>query len=773
MQSKIAVKELAYFVCQSGDLTTEFFSSYDDSKGTLAHRYLQGNYESTDKKEVYIKNIISYKNNEYTLHGFIDGVLNRDSEIIIEEIKSTNNDLDILSLDYHKEYLAQLKIYGYLYALNNKMDKIHLRLTFISIIDYETKSFDLIENIDDLEDFTLNLLEEYLMWIDITKNHEKRKEETIKTIKFPFKSERKGQRDLMAATFKALKNNEILYTIAPTGIGKTMATLFSALKTLKKQDKLFYTTAKTSGKNAPLLAIKLLEEKGLSIKTVDITAKKKICNRKVDHCNPDDCPFAKGYFDRLKGATLEIFKYNDVFDYDLITKVCDKYQICAFEFQLYISYFCDLVICDYNYVFDPKVHLIRYFDDDTYKPKVLVDEAHNLIERSKEMYSASINESNLRTLRKLLNGYKPSVRSDINKAIEIISSYRDKLALKALYVSLEYDRELNNIIESIIRKVDQVLEENTKIKDKDLILENYYQLLDFKDCSELFSKTHRMYAKIVKDEVEIDYFCLDASEFILKTIEESIHGIVFFSATLYPIEYHTNLITNGHGKYLELESPFDPNNLDIIINNEISTKYKDRENSVDSIIEAIESLTSVKSGNYICFFPSYQYLKMVTSVIDNPSYEMIIQESNMTDQEKNEVINKFMSSTKTKVGFFVMGGAFSEGIDYIGDALSGVIIVGVGLPALSDENNILKDYFENLYGQGFEYAYTYPGFTKVIQAVGRVIRSDTDRGCAILMDERFTHQLYLHLMPPHWKNVKVINNNYLIKKEIKDFFNKS
>ena len=262
---------------------------------------------------------------------------------------------------------------------------------------------------------------------------------------------------------------------------------------------------------------------------------------------------------------------------------------------------------------------------------------------------------------------------------------------------------------------------------------------------------------------------MDASKLLLETINNSIYGIVFFSATLYPLEYHANLLTKSNGKYIELPSPFDTSNLDIIIHNKVSTKYNNRKNTIDDIIEAIEALTSSKPGNYIVFFPSYQYLNMVADELKDSDYEVIVQNNKMTDIDRNEIIDKFKNDFNTKVGLFVMGGAFSEGIDFIGDALSGVIIVGVGLPLLCDENNILKDYFDTVYEKGFEYAYTYPGITKVIQAVGRVIRDDNDRGIAILMDERFSYNSYFSLYPPHWRNVHLVSNSYELKKEIERF----
>ena len=772
MSNLIAIKELAYFTKQSGNLTHEFFSNHDLQAGTKAHQYIQSKYNSKSLKEVYIKKELNYLGKNYILHGFIDGILNSNEEIIIEELKSTTEDLDTITTDYHQEHLAQLKIYGYVYGLNNNLDKIHLRLTYISVVDYEVKSFDFIEKIDTLENFTFELLEEYITWLNLLDESQKNREITIKEIEFPYQKKRPGQRELMKAVYQALTTNDILYAIAPTGIGKTMATLFSSLKTLEKTDKLFYLTAKGSGKNAPVEAIKLLHKNGLKIKAIDITAKRKICNAKQKNCNPDECPFAIGYFDRLKAATMDIFKKEDVYDSALILEISNKFKICAFEFSLYLSYFCDLVIADYNYVFDPKAHLIRYFEDDTYTPKVLVDEAHNLISRSKEMYSSELSEADIRLLRSKLNGFKPSIRSDCNKALEIFDSYRENLALKATIVDTKQNSDLYAILRQINLKCDQIFEENKNIKDKDQALEVYFKIMDFLRISEIYSVTHRTIINLENDMVRINYYCLDASEFLLDTIKSSIHGIVFFSATLYPIDYHCNLLTKKEGKYIELPSPFDPNNLNIIINSNISTKYKYRIDSIDPIIETIEALTNAHKGNYIVFFPSYAYMNMVLESITDPDYEIIVQKNNMNDLEKQEIIDKFKDFSYTKVGFFVMGGVFSEGIDFIGDSLSGVIIVGVGLPLICDENNILKDYFEQEYSQGFDYAYTYPGFTKVIQAVGRVIRDYSDKGVAILMDERFNYNIYQRLMPPHWTNKKIITNSYNLKMELIKFFNK-
>lgn len=769
---KIAIKELAYFICASGNLTNEYFSNKDLMAGAKDHDYLQNKYNQDSLAEVYIKEKINYLGEEYLIHGFMDGVLDINGEKIIEEIKSTEEELDLITQEYHKEHLAQLKIYAYLYSIQNDMDLMHIRLTYISTIDYETKSFDSIIPQEELEDFFFNVLEEYITFLKMIDEAEINKYKTIEEIEFPFTEKRPGQKELMRAVYETLTKNDILYAIAPTGIGKTMATMFSGLKSLNKNDKLFYLTAKGSGKNAPLDAIKILSKKGLKVKTIDITAKSKICNRGNKNCNPEDCPFALGYFDRLKAATFEIFNDYDIYDMDTILAIANKHNICAFEFSLYLSYYCDIIIADYNYGFDPHAHLIRYFDDDTYNPKVLVDEAHNLIQRSKEMYSARITTEDLRIIRKALNGLKPSIRSECNKAIEALEKYMDSLAENALLCQNTMDLDFNVYLRNLSQKCDECFHENKKIKDKDEAMDVYYKILSFINASEIYGENHKTLIKLKDDIISIEYYCLDASLYLLKTIKESIHGIVFFSATLYPIEYHSNLLTHGEGKYISLNSPFDPNNLDIIINNKISTKYKNRINTVDEILETIDVVSTTHPGNYIVFFPSYQYMNMVTDVIDNPNYECIIQKNNMTDKEKNQIIKKFKNTTNTKFGFFVMGGAFSEGIDLLGDALTGVIIVGVGLPMVCEENDILKDHFEQEYGKGFEYAYQYPGLTKVIQAVGRVIRDTSDKGIAILMDERFSYSSYLSLFPPHWKNKKIITNTYLLKKELLSFYNK-
>lgn len=771
MKKTLGIRDIATFVYSSGDLTREFFSNRDLQKGNEAHDYLQGKYNENSIKEFFIKQEVSFENHSLVVQGFIDGVLNIDGEIIIEEIKSTNLELEVLTLDYHQEYLAQLKLYGYLYALQNNMSEIHLRLTYISLVDYQVKSFDNIATADELENFFFKSLDKYIGWLILVEDNLNNKVNSIKEIKFPYESMRVGQRDLMKACFQTMKTNDILYAVAPTGIGKTIATIFSSLKAMEnKEDKLFYLTAKGMGKSVAINTMKLLEEKGLVMKSIVLTAKTKCCLLHMSHCDSDNCIYAKGYFNRLKDATIDIFQENNIFSFEIIQEYAFKHQICSFEFSLYLSYFCDLIIADYNYVFDPRAHLVRYFEDDTYNPKLLIDEAHNLISRSKDMYSATCSSKNLRLLRRYTTGIKPSIRSDVNKALELIEAYNEKMPINQSFYDNALDNDLIAQMRRIATKCDQLFSDNKEFKHREEATEEYFTILDFIRISEYFGPSHRFLVKKEDDDYMFTILCLDASKFILDTIKTKCHGSVFFSATLYPINYHMDLLTQGEGKYIILNSSFDNKNLDLIINDKVSTKYRNRESSVDEIIETIDALISGKPGNYIIFFPSYSYMKLVLDNMEATDYKILIQKSNMTEEERNQYFNEFLDNTTSKIGFFVMGGVFSEGLDYVGDLLSGVIVVGVGLPQVCLENDLIKEYFEENEQNGFDYAYTFPGFNKVVQAAGRVIRSETDRGVVILMDERFKYQIYQSLMPSNWNNRKIINSSFVLKRDILEFW---
>lgn len=768
----IGVKDLVRFLYSGGDLNSEFFINKKNNDAHNAHLYLQKKYNEQSNSEVYVKYTTRIGEDEVNISGFIDGLLDEEGKIIIEEIKSTSLALNNIKEDYHPEYLAQAKMYAYMYLSQSSLGSMGVRLTYINLDSYETKAYEYEYVEEDLQEFFDISITKYLAWQHTLKDASDAKLASIQKMEFPFKQQRAGQRDLMKATFYAMTNEEIMYAIAPTGIGKTMATLFSSLKSIVSNDeKIFYLTAKGTGKKVAVNAVKLLMDKGLKIKTLVLNSKTKGCLNAVKNCDPEKCRFAKGFFDRLKNATEDIFMQTDLFDNDTVSTTAIKYEICNFEFALYLSYFCDLIIADYNYAFDPRAHLIRYFDDDSYKPKLLIDEAHNLISRSKDMYSTTMSTSTIKELRTALTKFKPGVKSEITNLLKQIESYKEKITKDNFYFDVDFDETIYNYVKKICTKCEQIFADNKEFATRDVAIDCYFELKDYLLINDLYSINHRFMIKKDDEGLIVCLNCLDASTYLLDIIKNRCFGVVFFSATLYPLDYHMDLLTKSEGKYIILDSPFKQNNLDLIIRDDISTKYVNREKSLDDIVNTIKILAHSKVGNYIAFFPSYQYLTMVEDALADSNLCLIVQRQNLSEFEREIYFDKFKDSSKTQVGLFVMGSIFSEGLDFIGDLLSGVVIVGVGLPQINNENNILKDFFEEKYNKGFDYAYTYPGFTKVVQAAGRVIRSETDRGVVILIDERFGYSTYRRLMPKQWLHYKRIKNENHLKKELEEFWN--
>ncbi|MDY3196146.1 MAG: ATP-dependent DNA helicase, partial [Paracholeplasma sp.] len=468
----------------------------------------------------------------------------------------------------------------------------------------------------------------------------------------------------------------------------------------------------------------------------------------------------------------DIFMNETILTKEVIEEYARKHMVCPFEFSLYVSYFVDVIVCDYNYVFDPRVHLIRYFDDETYQPIVLVDEAHNLINRSRDMYSAKLSKEDLIDLRKKGSKLKPSIRNQVNKVIEYFDTLDEKLA-EAHLLSIDLpDYTLSEKVTFLMKKIQSSLKENQDYPKKSEVMEGYLKLLNYSVIMEYYNQAYKTNVMRQGDDLVVSLSCLDASEYLKQTINNKIQSAVFFSATLSPLDYYKTLINQNEGYDLTIASPFDPSRLKVIVMDQINTRFQHREASLDVIVEVIKKVVAQKKGNYIVFFPSYQYLNAVKKVLPKSLDALIIvQERDMNVQSRDETLLKFRADSPiSQLGFFVMGGVFSEGIDYVGNMLNGVIIVGVGMPMLNHENDQLKSYYDLTFQKGFDYAYTYPGMNKVIQAVGRVIRRDDDYGIAILIDDRFSKSVYRKLMPSHWTNQQVCKTPEALEMVLSDFW---
>lgn len=770
----IGVGQMVSFLYASGDLTAETFQNVSQLEGIKAHQFIQSKYGSNDQKEVSIKTTYTHQNVEYYLNGRMDGLLGLD-DFVIEEIKSTRKDIFDLLFIPNSEHEAQLKIYAFMFMHNEGIKEIKGRLTYIELSKYQTKSTDYLFYYDELKTFFERSIETYGQWLIQLEAHLKVKKETLEAMKFPFDTYRTGQRDLMKSVYHTMKQEEVLFAIAPTGIGKTMATLFSTFKALKADnEKIFYCTAKNQGKKVAIESMATLHQQGLQTKTIEITSKDDICFLEKRDCDPEKCPFAKGFFDRLSIAMQDIFTNESLMTRDVIEAYARKHTICPFEFSLFVSYYVDLIICDYNYVFDPRIHLVRYFDDDTYKPKLLIDEAHNMIPRSRDMFSATLLKSDLITLRKAASKLKPSIRHSVNKLIERFDHYEAELEEGNFKSYLAVDMTYLELVSTLMMKITNSIKENPKYPRKSEVMDGYMKLLTLSVIATYYQAEFRFNITRLTEDIDITIQCLDASKFVKETLTEKSYGAVFFSATLYPVDYYQTLLSKGIGNVSQIPSPFDPDNLKILINDRVNTRYKERENSLAQIAQSIETVVQSKVGNYIAFFPSYQYLNQVKEAL-NPLIEadIIVQSKQMDASERDQIMSRFKTDlTRSQIAFFVMGGVFAEGIDYVGDMLSGVIIVGVGLPMVNEPNQQLRAYYDDTFKKGFDYAYTYPGMNKVIQAVGRVIRRDSDYGIALLMDDRFVTPLYRRLMPKEWAVKTVVRTDDYLKNLLTDFWSK-
>lgn len=771
MEIKVSVREIAELIYGSGDLVSEEYLRRRAEEGILIHKEHQDRYLEQDKREVYVSYEEETEDYHLFISGRIDGVIQRGKKIIIEEIKSTTRDLQMVDEKTVPAHLAQAKIYAYIYFLNTKKRKINVRLTYIQVQSKKIKRIDFVYSKAELEEFFRKTIDLYLEWLQKISFHEEVRNKSIVGLSFPFAFYREGQRELMGACYRTLLNNGILYAIAPTGVGKTIATLFSALKTINQTNqKLFYLTAKNLGKKVVLDTVRLLMDKGLVAKTVEITAKDKICFLEDRDCESEKCPYSKNYYSKLFPALQDIFQNADFYDKETICTYAEKHQICPFEYSLDISNYSDIIVADYNYAFCPRTHLIRYFEENSpYSPILLVDEAHNLVSRSQEMYSGEVSKISLLTFKKLLDENHIHLKQT-DEVLNFFAEYEKEMNPGDFQVR-ELNEELVGSISKLVNLAENFLSEKKEIVNKAEIIKIMLNLSRFLKMSEIFDEDYVYTIEKTENNLTVAVKCLDASKFILHTIKERTSGAIFFSATLYPIEYYQKMLTQGVGSCVRIASPFKQENLKLIAFDSVSTRYRDRNQSIEKIIEIIRILGQSKVGNYIAFFPSYQYLNLVYEELKNDSqFEYIIQKQDFTQDEKEKVINLFKNTDKTQIGLFVMGGMFSEGIDYIGDMLSGVIIVGTALPVYGGYNNVVRDHFEEKFKNGFDFAYTYPGFAKVVQAVGRVIRNENDRGAAILIDDRFASPKYWNLYPKEWSHIKFISDTESLKKELKEFW---
>lgn len=751
---KISIRNLVEFIMRHGSIDNRYTSSIKAIEGIRGHQKVQKSYGDNYTAEVPLKYTLTYEDLEIMVEGRADGILIEDEKTIIDEIKTTTKDLLLIDENTNPLHWAQAKCYGYIYSMQNELDNIDIQITYYNIDTKSTRILRQSYTLKELEEFFFWLIDEYKSWAQLESDWVNKRNESIKKLKFPFENYRPGQRELAVRVYKSITDSKKCFAQAPTGTGKTISTIFPAIKAMgeDKTSKIFYLTAKTITREVAQNTISLMRKKDLNLKAVTITAKEKICKMDEVNCNPEYCPYANGYFDRINNSLKDILaKYND-YSKDNIEKISEEYMLCPFELSLDLTNLSDVIICDYNYVFDPRVYLKRFFDTKTTDYTFLIDEAHNLVDRAREMYSATLNEEKFVKVKKLIS--KKDKR--ITKVIKEIQYYfEDKLEnLTTLdendLVESEAPLELCEILSSFIKFVDEYLartnEENEELMDL------YFDVYSFLSISDFYDKNYTTIYTKNFNGMTIKIYCVNPQKVIEEKMKKAKSNIIF-SATLIPMDYFMKMYSYDEEDFIiNLKSPFDVKNRLLMIGDNVATTYNKRFETSEDIASYIANCVQAKKGNYMVFFPSYKYMELVFDEMKEnyPNINISIQESNMSEEEKEEFLSMFDEDNKeTHVGFCVLGGHFSEGIDLTNDKLIGVIIVGVGMPQIGIERDIIKEHMKDS-NKGFDYAYVYPGMIKVLQAAGRCIRTDDDKGVILLLDNRYSQRRYQSLFPYEW-----------------------
>ncbi|MEE4265421.1 MAG: ATP-dependent DNA helicase [Desulfobacteraceae bacterium] len=763
---KIAVRDLVAHVLRSGDLSFEFLSSARPVDAIRIHQKIQQSRPANYSAEVAVSHLVETELFRLTIGGRVDGIYRDSDKVMIEEIKTTTRSLDYVENHENPIHWGQVKAYAYIYALDQDLEALEAQLTYYQTDTGEIRNFKKHFRLTDLQAFFQDLVANYLQWAATIVHWEVLRDESIRKTEFPFGDYRPGQREMAVGVYRTIKNNGQQLIQAATGIGKTMAAIFPAVKAIGEglTTKIFYLTARTTGRFAAEYALEELRTAGLKLKSLTITAKDKTCFNPDRACNPEECEFARGHFDRIDKALGDIFG-RDAFTRAAVEQVARDHQVCPFEFALELALWADCIICDYNYAFDPRVYLRRFFLEENGEYAFLVDEAHNLVDRSREMFSAEIYKQPLLDLRRAIGRNLPHIYKSLGKINSWMIKARKKCEESATaHHETDPPEDLFPLLRGFLRITERWLSRDLKTPFREELLDLFFVISGFIRVSEQYDDCYVTCYEKIKKDVKLKLFCLNPARQLGNALKRC-RAAVFFSATLTPMDYFKNILgCDPRAAALILPSPFPVENFKLFVYDRISTLYRQRDNTKEQVARAISSLVSQKTGNYLVFFPSYEYMMMVFDAFqaECPDGEVIIQAPGMSEHEREEFLNRFgKENHQSLIGFAVMGGIFGEGIDLVGDRLSGAVVVGVGLPGISLEKELIRDYFAVHHNTGFEYAYQYPGINRVLQAAGRVIRTEIDQGVVLLIDQRYGTHRYRSLLPAEWRPVRVQSGEQL------------
>ena len=773
---RISVRSLVEFILREGDIDNRVSGSMEKDAmllGGKIHRKIQSRMGTNYTAEVPLKIQMPCDGFVLQIEGRADGVLKDDGKVLIDEIKGILRSLEHLEAPV-PVHLAQAKCYAYIYAVQNSLKCIDVQMTYCQMETEEIRRFCQKFEFQELQTWFQDLVTQYEKWAKFEIEWRNVRNDSIRQIEFPFPY-REGQRDLVASVYRTILRKKKLFIQAPTGVGKTMATVFPAVRAVGEGlgEKIFYLTAKTITRTVAEQAFSLLKEKGLLYKTITLTAKEKICFCEEAECNPDACPYAKGHFDRVNDAVFDLITHSGDWSREVLEEQAKKHMVCPFEMSLDVSNWADAVICDYNYAFDPQAHLKRFFSESGKGEYLfLIDEAHNLVERGREMYSASLYKEDLLEVRKLVKAEDPKLAKGLSECnqqfLELKRECEHYQILKSVsHIALK--------LMNVLSKLEGYLEECKDAEKKKRVLDFYFAVRSFLNIHDIMDENYVIFSEMMEDgRFQIKLFCVNPAVNLQNYLEQG-NSTIFFSATLLPVHYYKKLLSVEKDDYaVYAHSSFPQENKFLFIGTDVSTRYTRRgESTYQRFARYIAVMAEQKKGNYMAFFPSYRFLEEVhTCFLECVDHEVdsICQVSYMDEEQREEFLEEFeQEREKSLVAFCVMGGIFSEGIDLTDDKLIGAVIAGTGLPQVCTEREILKQYFNAADMDGFDYAYLYPGMNKVLQSAGRVIRTESDRGVILLLDDRFRAMRYREVFPREWQQYQLGSVKNL-EQEIRTFW---
>lgn len=777
---QVGIRELVEFLLRTGDLSPALSSENTAQEGSRIHRKIQHSRPASYQSEVALKTSIQYMDDEYVISGRADGIDERDGKPLIEEIKTSDLEFKSVPDSTLQLYWGQVKVYSYIVMHQDDIKSVDLQLTYVQTPDEKitTKTQTITKTESEL--FFTALVTEFEQWIKLRHDLDERRIASAKKLEFPFSDYRPGQHKLATNVYKTILLEKHLFVEAPTGTGKTISTLFPAIKSMGEQliNRIFYFTAKQSTRHVAENTISIMAKQGLTLKSITLTAKDKITFPAEKDVPPEKNPYMVGYYDRVRPAIKDIIQNEDQITKATVQEYAEKHKVDPFEFSLDVSLFCDVIICDYNYLFDPQVHLQRFFSFPDPGNCFLVDEVHNLVQRSREMYSATLESSPINPLLEQLVKHKAANQKVIKRLESLKRSFKRYSKPAAEVVDKQISQlapldNFNNTLENLIETIHQWLATQTPSDMVDAVVDYYLQCRRYYLISTFYDETYRTRIIIGDHTIIFRQFCMDPSKQLKASLNLG-RAAILFSATLSPITYYQQVLGNEDDSLsMVSHSSFPQENCQVVIANNINTLYANRENSLKPICEMIFTMIAQKAGHYMMFFPSMAYLNATLSkfVELHPEVDVINQKPEMDNTARTAFLDEFRTADgQTKVGFALLGGIFSEGIDLKNDQLIGVGVISVGLPGMNKESDLIRDYFDSLNGQGFSFAYQLPGFNNVSQAAGRVIRTDTDKGVIVLMDQRFNQTRYRQIFPQNWTNIKVSNNAAQLKNILHNFW---